>query len=185
MEEQNFLANKFLFFQEKSQDDYFYNALIYVFEHNENGALGLIINKSLPIDEDKIFSSIGLKNIPSKKSILNGGPVEVTKLFILHDDRSQKESISNINGLCLTSSVDFLKDIGSGKNTCNYKLALGYCGWDAGQLDYEIRKNSWHIIDFNPLEILKSEPEELISIISKTNGFDIDKIQNTDIITKH
>tara|TARA_B100001248_G_C27370666_1_gene451454 strand:+ start:913 stop:1470 length:558 start_codon:yes stop_codon:yes gene_type:complete len=185
MEEQNFLVNKFLFFQEKSQDDYFYNALIYIFEHNENGALGLIINKSLPIEEEKIFSSIGLQNISSKKSILNGGPVEVTKLFVLHDDASQKESISNVNGLCLTSSVDLLKNIGNGTNNCKYKLALGYCGWDAGQLDYEVSKNSWHIIDFNPLEIFNSEPEELISIISKTNGFDIDKIQHTDIITKH
>ena len=81
--------------------------------------------------------------------------------------------------------MDLLKDIGNGTNTCKYKLALGYCGWDAGQLDYEVSKNSWHIIDFNPLEIFNSEPEELISIISKTNGFDIDKIQHTDIITKH
>ena len=61
MEEQNFLVNKFLFFQEKSQDDYFYNALIYIFEHNENGALGLIINKSLPIEEEKFFLLLGYR----------------------------------------------------------------------------------------------------------------------------
>ena len=185
MEEQNFLVNKFLFYQEKSQDDYFYNALIYIFEHNENGALGLIINKSLPIEEEKIFSSIGLQNISSKKSILNGGPVEVTKLFVLHDDASQKESISNVNGLCLTSSVDLLKNIGNGTNNCKYKLALGYCGWDAGQLDYEVSKNSWLILDTQNEIVFNEEPEKLVRSISKEVGYDIDKIQNSEIITKH
>ena len=185
MKEQNFLANKFLFFQEKSQDDFFFNSLIYIFEHNKNGALGIVINKSLPINEKKIFSSIGCKYKDKTNFVLNGGPVEITKLFILHDDALQKESISNVNGLCLTSSLDFLKDIGKGKNNCNYKLALGYCGWDAGQLDYEISRNSWHVIDFDSQEIFRNKSEDLISVISKTKGFDIDKIQNTDIITKH
>ena len=57
--------------------------MICIFEHNENGALGLIINKSLPIRK-KNFSS-RVTDISSNKSILNGGPVEVTKLFVLHD----------------------------------------------------------------------------------------------------
>ena len=62
---------------------------------------------------------------------------------------------------------------------------MRYCGWDAGQLDYEISRNSWHIIDFDSQEIFRNKSEDLISVISKTKGFDIDKIQNTDIITKH
>ena len=141
-----------------------------------------IHSTSVNIDE---YPSIGCKNKDKTNFVLNGGPVEITKLFILHDDALQKESISNVNGLCLTSSLDFLKDIGKGKNNCNYKLALGYCGWDAGQLDYEISRNSWHIIDFDSQEIFRNKSEDLISVISKTKGFDIDKIQNTDIITKH
>ena len=147
MEEQNFLVNKFLFFQEKSQDDYFYNALIYIFEHNENGALGLIINKSLPIEEEN-FSSIGLQNISSNKSILNGGPVEVTKLLSFMTMLTKR-----INIQCKWIMSNFecrsFKRYRKWNEYCKYKLALGYCGWDAGQLDYEVSKNSWHIIDFN------------------------------------
>ena len=58
MSEENFFVNKFLYFQEKNQDDYFYNSLIYIFEHNKNGALGIVMNKVIPISENIIFKSI-------------------------------------------------------------------------------------------------------------------------------
>ena len=66
-----------------------------------------------------------------------------------------------------------------------YRLALGYCGWDAGQLDYEVTKNSWLILDIDPLIVFKKDPKDLIKEISGQVGYDIDKIQNSEIITKH
>ena len=66
-----------------------------------------------------------------------------------------------------------------------YRLALGYCGWDGGQLDTEVNKNSWLIIDIPSNIVFQEDPNDLVKRISKEVGFDIDKIQNSEIITKH
>jgi len=97
----------------------------------------------------------------------------------------EKESLCVEDGLSLTSSIDVLKNIGQGKFTNKYRLALGYCGWDAGQLDYEVLKNSWLIIDNNPNIVFDNDPKDLVKEISGQVGYDIDKVQNSEIITKH
>ena len=71
MSEENFFVNKFLFFQEKNQNDYFYNSLVYIFEHNKNGALGVVMNKIIPISEEKIFKSLDIKTSNDKKHIFH------------------------------------------------------------------------------------------------------------------
>ena len=185
MSKENFFVNKFIFFQEKNLNDYFYNALVYIFEHNKNGALGVVVNKIIPISEEKIFKSLNIKNLNNKKNILNGGPVDINKLFVIHDLADEKESLCVEDGLSLTSSIDVLKNIGQGKFTNKYRLALGYCGWDAGQLDYEVLKNSWLIIDNNPNIVFDNDPKDLVKEISGQVGYDIDKVQNSEIITKH
>ena len=96
-----------------------------------------------------------------------------------------KESLVVYNGLCLTSSIEVIESIGNGTFDGSYRLALGYCGWDAGQLDYEASKNSWLILDTQNEIVFNEEPEELVRSISKEVGYDIDKIQNSEIITKH
>ena len=156
MSKENFFVNRFLFFQEKNQNDYFYNALVYIFEHNKNGALGVVMNKIIPISEEKIFKSLDIKTSNDKKHILNGGPVDINKLFVIHDLANEKESLCVEEGLNLTSSIEVLKSIGQGEFDGKYRLALGYCGWDAGQLDYEISKNSWLILDkFHLMHLLQ------------------------------
>ena len=185
MSEENFFVNKFLYFQEKNQNDYFYNSLIYIFEHNKNGALGIVMNKVIPISENIIFKSLKIKTEIKRKNLLNGGPVDMNKLFVIHNQKMHKESLIVQNGLCLTSNIDFIQSIGNGKFDGHYRLALGYCGWDAGQLDYEASKNSWLILDVKKDIIFKNKPEQLVKSISKEVGYDIDKIQNSEIITKH
>jgi len=106
-------------------------------------------------------------------------------LFVIHDLADEKESLCVENGLSLTSSIEVLKNIGKGKFTDKYRLALGYCGWDAGQLDYEVLKNSWLILDSKPNIVFEIDPKDLIKEISSQVGYDIDKVQNSEIITKH
>ena len=114
MSEDNFFVNKFLYFQEKNQNDYFYNSLIYIFEHNQQGALGIVMNKIIPISESTIFKSLKIKTEVDKKNLLNGGPVDMNKLFVIHNQPSQKESLIVPNGLSLTSSIDVIESIGNG-----------------------------------------------------------------------
>ena len=75
MSNQNFFVNKFLYFLDKNAEDFFYDSLIYIFEHDQNGALGIIINKTIDIGEDKIFSSLNIESLKNKsqKNLLNGG----------------------------------------------------------------------------------------------------------------
>lgn len=185
MSEENFFVNKFLYFQEKNQEDYFYNSLIYIFEHNANGALGIVMNKVIPISENIIFKSLNIDTDKERKNLLNGGPVDMNKLFVIHDQTDQVESLNVEHGLSLTSSLDVLENIGKGSIKGPYRLALGYCGWDAGQLDIEVNKNSWLIVDVPSNIVFEEDPNNLVKRISKALGFDIDKIQNSEIITKH
>ena len=185
MSEENFFVNKFLYFQEKNPNDYFYNSLIYVFEHNQQGALGIVMNKVIPISENIIFKSLKINADVDRKNLLNGGPVDMNKLFVIHNESAHKESLIVPSGLCLTSSIDVIESIGNGSFSKSYRLALGYCGWDAGQLDYEASKNSWLILDTPSEIVFNKEPEQLVKSISKEVGYDIDKIQNSEIITKH
>ena len=112
MSEENFFVNKFLYFQEKNQDDYFYNSLIYIFEHNKNGALGIVMNKVIPISENIIFKSLKIDTKKERKNLLNGGPVDMNKLFVIHNNAEQPESLNVTDGLCLTSSLEVLENIG-------------------------------------------------------------------------
>ena len=109
----------------------------------------------------------------------------MNKLFVIHNESRHKESLVVPNGLSLTSSMDVIESIGNGTFNNSYRLALGYCGWDAGQLDYEATKNSWLILDTPSEIVFDEEPEQLVKLISKKVGYDIDKIQNSEIITKH
>ena len=185
MEDQIFFDNKFIFFQERNKEDYFYNSLIYIFEHDQNGALGVVVNKMIPIKETKIFETLDLPTNNDNKHLLNGGPVDVNKLFVIHDQNDIESSLTVENGLNLTTDMDIIKTIGNGFFKGNYKLALGYCGWSSGQLDYEISRNSWLVVNTDPKVIFENKPKDLITIISKQVGYDIDKIQNSEIITKH
>ena len=185
MSEENFFVNKFLYFQEKNPNDYFYNSLIYIFEHNKQGALGIVMNKVIPISENIIFKSLKINADIERKNLLNGGPVDMNKLFVIHNKTDHKESLVVENGMCLTSSIEVIESIGNSAFKGSYRLALGYCGWDAGQLDYEVLKNSWLILDTSSDIVFNKEPEHLVKSISREVGYDIDKIQNSEIITKH
>tara|TARA_B100001939_G_scaffold106327_1_gene91884 strand:- start:120 stop:677 length:558 start_codon:yes stop_codon:yes gene_type:complete len=185
MADEIYFVNKFIFFQERNKNDYFYNSLIYIFEHDKNGALGIVVNKVIPIKETKIFETLDLPSNEENKHLLNGGPVDINKLFVIHDQKNIESSLTVKDGLNLTTDIDVIKSIGNGFFKGNYKLALGYCGWGSGQLDYEVSRNSWLILNINPGVIFDNKAKELITIISKQVGYDIDKIQNSEIITKH
>ena len=143
------------------------------------------MNKVIPISENIIFKSLKINADVDRKNLLNGGPVDMNKLFVIHNESAHKESLIVPSGLCLTSSIDVIESIGNGSFSKSYRLALGYCGWDAGQLDYEASKNSWLILDTPSEIVFNKEPEQLVKSISKEVGYDIDKIQNSEIITKH
>lgn len=182
MEDQIFFDNKFIFFQEKNKEDFFYGSLIYIVEHNLNGAIGVVINKLISIDENQIYKTLGIENTKNHKSLLHGGPVDLNKLFVIHEQPNHNESIYTSSGIGLTSNIEIIKSF---DHIVNYTFAIGYCGWDAGQLDYEISLNNWLVLDVNPKIIFDFPPDKIVGEVSKLAGFDINQVQNTETVTKH
>jgi putative transcriptional regulator len=136
-------------------DTRFEKSLIYMCSHNDNGAMGLIVNKTAPmmffsdiIEQLKIMPLSDLPNLPApvlNLPILLGGPVEQYRGFVLHsrDYFVAKTSMPISDHIALTATTEILQSIAKGKGPGRVMLALGYSSWVAGQLEDEIQRNSW------------------------------------------
>lgn len=136
------------------QDRRFHQAVIFICGYDENGAMGLVINKL--IDSLTLGSLFEQMDIPIEKFVEDvpvhfGGPVEMGRGFILHStDRIHKGSVKLTDTFALSSTVDVLKTISKGKGPKDLICALGYSGWGAGQLEAELQTNSWLQVDADP-----------------------------------
>jgi putative transcriptional regulator len=142
-------------------DKRFFEGLIYIVDHNESGAMGLVINhqmqemvfydilKEMQLGEKEELILISEKILNQK--VLRGGPVEKGRGFVLHSpDYSQKDNSFPINEeISMTATTDILKAIAFGPSPKNTLFALGYCGWSEGQLENEIKNNGWLISPYS------------------------------------
>jgi len=141
------LTHHFLIAMPAMQEGVFAGTLTYICEHNENGALGIVINRPTSLTLGEMFDQV---NIPllqtelTKLPVLFGGPVQTERGFVLHDASKNWDSTLRINDrLALTTSKDVLEAIGAGLGPKNMIITLGYAGWDQGQLEHEITENTW------------------------------------------
>lgn len=130
------------------RDPYFSRSLVFVCEHDDKGAMGLIFNKSFD-DEGikKIFPTL-IINDEAVKDVISplyfGGPVDLERGFLLHSsDYRQKETLDVTPNFYLTSNAEILGDIKSGNGPRHYKMMLGYAGWGNGQLERELENGDW------------------------------------------
>lgn len=150
-----YLGGQFLIAMPSMGDERFRRSLIYVCAHSDEGAMGLIINKPEPqtrisdllVQLDIIHQrdAILLPQRAEEINILNGGPVEAGRGFVLHssDYSNDATSLSISEGVCMSVTLDILRAIARGEGPHKALLALGYTGWDAGQLEDEIMHNGW------------------------------------------
>ena len=148
------LSHHFLIAMPGMDDERFSRTVVYVCEHNERGALGLCINKPLEMGVEDLFVQ---GNMPLKRIDLLGqhlcwgGPMQPERGFILHTalpeaDDARLEYISSLrtaDGLQMTTSKDVLQALSEGAGPAQVFVALGYTAWGPGQLEDEIRHNSW------------------------------------------
>lgn len=141
------LTNHFLIAMPAMQEGFFAGTLTYICEHDENGALGLVVNRPISLTMAEMFDQI---NIPLNQPALEkvpvhvGGPVQVERGFVLHDTVQDWQSTLRINArLALTTSRDILEAMAEGKGPENFLVTLGYSGWEQGQLEHEINENTW------------------------------------------
>jgi putative transcriptional regulator len=140
------LAGQLLIAMPQMQDHRFVRSVIFLCAHNEEGAMGLVINKfvdsvTLPELLDKL--GIPAPGLSGQARVHAGGPVEEGRGFVLHSDDYVEENTLVVGTMALTATLDILRAIGRGEGPRRSLLALGYAGWGPGQLDAEIQHNGW------------------------------------------
>ena len=136
-------------------DPRFEHAVIYLCAHGEDGAMGLIVNKPMEdVTMGDIWAQLELEAHPDARSapVFYGGPVEVTRGFVLHSDEytSALQTVDVGGGFGMTATQDILEDMGRGMGPLRGKMALGYAGWGPGQLEQEIGQNGWITMAADP-----------------------------------
>ncbi|MDP5020837.1 MAG: YqgE/AlgH family protein [Rickettsiaceae bacterium] len=143
----------------------FHKSLIYVIKHTDEGSVGLIFNH--PINNapantlfKKIDSKINTEDL--NLDIHLGGPVEVERGFFLHTDEYNKNLLFNPaqSNLAVSSNAQILQDIANGTGPQNSIFIIGYTGWSAGQMEFELENNLWLIAEPNHDLIFLENSEE-------------------------
>ena len=169
--------DKLLYFSPSEKHfSYFTDSLIYICDHNAEGSMGIIVNRSTNIKSIDLFNSLKLKVVAdlSKQNLLLGGPVNPDAVFVLHGEPLKWDNtISVTDEIAMSTSGDILQAIASGEGPLNYLIALGYSGWNPGQLDEELNENVWIQApsDFNI--IFNTPAKDQVDALSKKIGFDL------------
>ena len=144
------LANHFLIAMPAMQDPIFGGTVVYVCEHNENGVLGVVINKPTDMTMDVLFERIDLKLAAGSDApivnepIMFGGPVQDDRGFVLHTPGARySSSLTVTDEIAFTTSIDVLEAVAKGDGPERMLVSIGYSGWSPGQLEDEIGRNGW------------------------------------------
>lgn len=174
------LTNHFLIAMPGMADSSFKNGVIYVCEHNEEGAMGIMINAPLDITIGGMLKQVDIDPLypqqqedSLEKPVFNGGPVSEDRGFVLHRPHDHYESSINMtDDLAVTTSKDILAILGTSAEPKDYIVALGYAGWSTGQLENEIAENSWLTTEADPSIIFDTPIHEKWSQSIKKLGID-------------
>jgi len=128
-------------------DPNFSHTVTLICEHTEKGALGIVLNRPLPMRLSDVLSQMKLEPRDEQigsKPVLRGGPVHTDRGFVLHRPGGEWDATHRVSELIqVTTSRDVLAAIARGEGPSDAFIALGYAGWDPGQLEREIRENAW------------------------------------------
>ena len=167
------LTNHFLIAMPGLEDAAFSRSVVYVCEHTERGALGLVINKPSDINLQVLFDKVDLplgrmdlRQVP----VFQGGPVQVDRGFVLHEPIfAQSEKLTESvyastmcipGGLEMTTSKDVLEALSTGAGPRKVLVSLGYSAWGEGQLESELGDNSWLTVDADSAVIFDTPVEQ-------------------------
>ena len=145
MTDSSVFKHHFLLAMPGLEDPNFSSTITYLFEHSENGAMGLVINRPSALTLGDMFDQLDIEGDHARDSpVLQGGPMERERGFILHgDDVDFDASVDLGNGIRLSTARQVLEAISEGKGPEKFIVALGYAGWGGGQLERELSQSSW------------------------------------------
>lgn len=164
----SYMTGKLLLAMPSIGDQRFDRAVIFVCAHDEEGAMGLVINDTMQgidfselVGQLKFESEIKGKFEDMDMPVMSGGPVETARGFLLHSSDFTRDDTMKVDGTYgVTGTVDALKDVARGDGPKDLLFILGYSGWDAGQLDAELQQNAWLVVEPDPELIFEGDPQE-------------------------
>lgn len=170
------LTHHFLIAMPAMVDPNFARTLTYICEHNDQGALGVVINRPLEMDLNALFERIevpltasGFGGMP----VYYGGPVQTDRGFVLHRPAGDWQATLAISGdIGLTSSRDILQSVGSTGQPQEIIVSLGYAGWAAGQLEWEMAQNAWLSVPADPRVIFDMPADQRLAAAMQLLGVD-------------
>ena len=168
------LSHHFLIAMPGLEDPTFAKSVVYVCEHSERGAMGLIINKPGDLSLKHLFEKVELpltRQDLLQSNVLQGGPVQTERGFVLHEPMREANSDEKSNsiyastrsvpgGLAMTTSKDVLEAMANGAGPQRVLVTLGYASWGEGQLESEIGENSWLTVAADPAVIFDTPIEQ-------------------------
>lgn len=173
------LANHFLIAMPAMQDPVFGGTVVYVCEHNENGVLGVVINKPTDMTMQVLFERIDLELSSSlapsivDEPIMFGGPVQDDRGFVLHTPGARySSSLTVTDEVAFTTSIDVLEAVAKGDGPERMLVSIGYSGWSPGQLEDEISRNGWLTVGADASVLFDTPVEERYVAAMKLLGFD-------------
>ena len=174
------LKNHFLVAMPGLHDDNFSGAVIYICEHNKEGAMGLIINQQLDIPAKAVFDRLDLKHSKNQghELIFDGGPIQQDRGFILHStsDQTWESTLQIGDDISLSTSKDILSDIALGNGPQNSLITLGYSSWGGGQLEEELKDNCWLLIPAQSSIIFNTDCVHRASAAALSIGLNLDML---------
>ena len=177
------LTNQFLIAMPGMAGGTFTGAVVYLCEHTEKGALGLVINKPIDIKLRNLFEKVELKlesDELAEQPVFFGGPVQTERGFVLHSNDTKWQSTLEISSaIYLTASRDIITALAAGRGPKQCLIALGYAGWGEGQLEAEIAANSWLTVPADKDIIFNTPFEERWTTAAQTLGIDVNLISST------
>jgi putative transcriptional regulator len=157
------LTGHFLIAMPAMDDPYFAKSVTFICSHNQDGAMGIIINRPTDMTLDTLYEKINVSlenNAIAKQAVLYGGPVQPERGFVLHpitetsSTAAWDSSIAINQHTALTTSKDILEAVANGSGPEKLLLSLGYAGWTPGQLEQEILQNAWLSVQASDANIL-------------------------------
>jgi putative transcriptional regulator len=180
MDSDSLLTNQLLIAMPGMADPNFSTTVTLICEHNDNGALGIIINRPLNLKLSGLFEQLSVDDADpdiASSPVMSGGPVGTERGFVLHGkNHSFENTLSVSDDIQLTLSRDVIDAMAAGDGPEKSLVAVGYAGWEAGQLEEEMLLNAWLNVPATPELVFDTPFEERWDSAARLLGIDIASI---------
>ncbi|MCZ8167039.1 YqgE/AlgH family protein [Silanimonas sp.] len=173
---ENTLASSLLLAMPGMDDPNFARSAVLVCQHDGDGAMGVVLNRRTDVLLGELFEQLGIEGASHEmmgRQVLWGGPVQVDRGFVLHDDPRPWPSTLRFGGFSLTSSREILHAMARGDGPERYLVMVGHAGWGGEQLEGELAQNAWLTVPAPEAMVFDTDSEQLWQVAAGQIGVDM------------